>query len=169
MLNRRDCMALGAASFLVPACTTSQNGEPHVIVNDVHAQLNATRVARIARPNGLEALADAMRMAEIEGKAVSVSGSRHAMGGQQFAADSLLLDMRSMNRIVSLDRVAGTVEVQAGIEWPELIDDLAALQQRELQAWSIIQKQTGADRLTLGGALAANAHGRAFPDGFWCC
>ena len=27
-------------------------------------------------------------------------------------------------------------------------------------AWSIVQKQTGADRLTLGGALAANIHGR---------
>ena len=28
------------------------------------------------------------------------------------------------------------------------------------QRWSIIQKQTGADRLSIGGALAANGHGR---------
>ena len=28
------------------------------------------------------------------------------------------------------------------------------------RSWGIIQKQTGADRLCLGGALAANAHGR---------
>ena len=28
------------------------------------------------------------------------------------------------------------------------------------QRWGIVQKQTGADRLSLGGALACNAHGR---------
>ncbi len=160
MLNRRDCMTLGAASILLPACTTSQSDGQNVFVNDVHAQLNSTSVARIAMPDGLDALSDALHIADTEGKAVSVSGSRHAMGGQQFATDALLLDMRAMNRIFLLDRVAGTVEVEAGIEWPELIDGLATLQQGELQPWSIIQKQTGADRLTLGGALAANAHGR---------
>jgi FAD/FMN-containing dehydrogenase len=30
----------------------------------------------------------------------------------------------------------------------------------EPEPWSIVQKQTGADRLTIGGALAANVHGR---------
>ncbi len=160
ILNRRDCLALGAASLVVPSCTTGPRDEQNVIVNDVHAQLNATRVTRIVRPDSLDALSNALRMAETEGKSVSISGSRHAMGGQQFATDSLLLDMRSMNRILSLDPVAGTVDVESGVEWPELIDGLSLLQQGERQPWSIIQKQTGADRLTLGGALSANAHGR---------
>jgi FAD/FMN-containing dehydrogenase len=41
---------------------------------------------------------------------------------------------------------------------PCLLADQA--QQGHPNPWGIIQKQTGADRLTLGGALAANAHGR---------
>ena len=28
------------------------------------------------------------------------------------------------------------------------------------QAWAFAQKQTGADRLTIGGSLSANMHGR---------
>ncbi|MEE8439850.1 MAG: hypothetical protein V3S07_09690, partial [Micropepsaceae bacterium] len=76
MLNRRDCMTLGAASILLPACTTSQSDGQNVFVNDVHAQLNSTSVARIAMPDGLDALSDALHIADTEGKAVSVSGSR---------------------------------------------------------------------------------------------
>jgi FAD/FMN-containing dehydrogenase len=40
------------------------------------------------------------------------------------------------------------------------VHGLIAMQQGRAAAWGIIQKQTGADRLTLGGALAANVHGR---------
>ena len=94
------------------------------------------------------------------GKSVCVAGGRHAMGGQQFAAGAVLLDMRPMNRIVSLDRSRGIVEAEAGIQWPELIHGLIAMQKVRGAAWGIVQKQTGADRLTLGGALAGNIHGR---------
>jgi FAD/FMN-containing dehydrogenase len=37
---------------------------------------------------------------------------------------------------------------------------LIALQTGDAKPWGIIQKQTGADRLTIGGALGANIHGR---------
>jgi FAD/FMN-containing dehydrogenase len=82
------------------------------------------------------------------------------MGGQQFAGDAVLLDIRPMRRIVGLDAEHGIVEAEAGIEWPELIEGLIAMQDGQPAAWGIIQKQTGADRLTLGGALGANIHGR---------
>ena len=82
------------------------------------------------------------------------------MGGQQFGSDSTLLDLRSMNRVRRFDAVRGTVEVDAGIEWPELVRFLVERQKDSRRAWGIAQKQTGADRLTIGGALSANAHGR---------
>src|SRR5262249_41924344 len=72
--------------------------------------------------------------------------------------DAVLLDMRPMRRIVGLEQ--GVVEAEAGIQWPQLIERLIAMQRGQLAAWGIIQKQTGADRLTLGGALGANIHGR---------
>jgi hypothetical protein len=61
---------------------------------------------------------------------------------------------------VALDVERGLVTVEAGIQWPELLAGLDRLQTGRDSRWGIVQKQTGADRLTLGGALACNAHGR---------
>jgi FAD/FMN-containing dehydrogenase len=133
---------------------------PVAAVNDVHAQLNATQVDRVVAVDSLPTLREAIASARAADKPLCIAGGRHAMGGQQFAADGVLLDMRGMNRILSLDAGRGIVEAEAGIQWPELISGLHAMQAGEAQPWSIIQKQTGADRLTLGGALAANIHGR---------
>ena len=59
----------------------------------------------------------------------------------------------------SIPSVASSI-VEAGIDWPRLIDHLLWAGAGQAQPWGIIQKQTGADRLTIGGALAANIHGR---------
>src|SRR5258708_39397940 len=82
------------------------------------------------------------------------------MGGQQFGTDTLLVDIRKLSRVLNLDRKRGIIEVEAGIEWPELIDSYLTLQNGDRQSWGIAQKQTGADRLTMAGTIAANAHGR---------
>ena len=50
--------------------------------------------------------------------------------------------------------------MEAGIQWPELVRYLVEVQDGEREQWGIAQKQTGADRLTIGGALSANVHGR---------
>jgi len=82
------------------------------------------------------------------------------MGGQQFGADTLLIDIRKLNCVLHLDRQRGILEVESGIEWPELIEGYLALQSGGPPPWGIAQKQTGADRLTIAGTIAANAHGR---------
>jgi FAD/FMN-containing dehydrogenase len=82
------------------------------------------------------------------------------MGGQQFASGSLHLDTRGLDRVVDFDRETGHIEVEAGIQWPALIERYLALQAGAARVWGIAQKQTGADRLSLGGALASNVHGR---------
>lgn len=137
--------------------------ETSTLVNDLHSQLNPTRVHAITRTPSLEAVAAAIRQAASEGRAVAMAGGRHAMGGQQFAEDAVLIDTRSLNRIEGFDREAGTVTLDAGVQWPQLIAHLnesqASLDPAARQ-WGIVQKQTGADRLSLGGALACNAHGR---------
>ena len=130
------------------------------LVNDHHSQLNLTRVHRIAQPTSLESLRSLLSQARSEGRSLSIAGGRHAMGGQQFGADTILLDTRRMNRVLSFDRERGVVEIEAGIRWPELINYLACEQQGCWPQWGIRQKQTGADQLSIGGALSANAHGR---------
>ena len=133
-------------------------------VNDVHSGLNATRVVSIERPRSVGELQALVRQSEAARASLSVSGSRHAMGGQQFLAQHRLLDMRGMSRVLDMDMERGLVTAEAGIEWPALIDGYMSMQ-RALEPgceprWGIRQKQTGADNLTLGGALSANAHGR---------
>ncbi|MFL5644970.1 MAG: FAD-binding oxidoreductase, partial [Chloroflexota bacterium] len=140
--------------------TTTSDG---LVLNDAHSALNPTTVARIVRPAAVADVVTAVRGAAADGLGVSIAGSRHAMGGQQFGTGTVHLDMRGMNRIVGLDEATGIVDAEAGIEWAELIDGLLALQADHVDqpgAWGIRQKQTGADHLTLGGALAADVHGR---------
>lgn len=138
----------------------THTARPGTIVNDIHSQLNATQVHRFVWPASVEDVRDAVRAARAEGRPVSIAGGRHAMGGQQFGQGAVLLDMRGMNRVRFFDRQAGTIEVEAGIQWPDLVRYLIEAQKGEPEQWGIIQKQTGADRLSIGGALAANVHGR---------
>ena len=131
-----------------------------VLVNDLHSGLNPTRVGRIVRPAHAGELPAMVRAAREQGLAVTPAGGWHAMGGQQFAEGALLLDTRDMVGVVAFDAERGLVEVEAGIQWPALVAWLHARQAGAARPWSIRQKQSGADRLSLGGAVSANAHGR---------
>ncbi|MGV1013978.1 MAG: FAD-binding oxidoreductase [Methyloceanibacter sp.] len=162
MPTRRQLLRLaaqmGIGLTLLPYIGGRARGS--VLVNDVHSQLNPTEVDSIVTVESEAHLRETIAGARERGKPVSIAGGRHSMGGQQFAAGGVLIDTRSMRRILGLDAERGIVEIEAGIEWPGLIDGLIALQQGQPRQWGIIQKQTGADRLTLGGALASNIHGR---------
>jgi FAD/FMN-containing dehydrogenase len=162
MTDRRQF--LGAAALLAVSSGCAGLGRKRAgrgeLVNDVHSQLNETRVARIVRPDSLDGLRAAVREARSSGESISIAGGRHAMGGQQFGEGTLHVDMRGLKRILGFDAERGLIEVEAGIEWPALIEGCLRAQAGQPNAWGIAQKQTGADRLTLGGALAANIHGR---------
>jgi len=157
--TRRQFLAASSLTLLNWREAGAAPADARPLVNDVHSHLNPTRVERIVRPESLAALQQAVGTARSEKKAVCIAGGRHAMGGQQFAADSVLIDVRGLNRILHLDAERGIVEVEAGIQWPELVAGLLRMQGNESR-WGIAQKQTGADRLTLAGTLAANGHGR---------
>ena len=134
--------------------------EEGIWVNDLHSQLNRTKVSGVVFPDSIEAIQRALRHARQNGKALSVAGGRHAAGGQQFGTGAVLLDMTKMDRVLSLDANRGIVEVEAGIKWTGLIAYLLMAQENQPRQWGIAQKQTGANELTIGGAVAANAHGR---------
>lgn len=132
-------------------------------VADVHSALNRARV-RIIRPGSAEDVAGCVQRAVADGRPVSIAGGRHAMGGQQFLDGHDLLDLRGLDRILGFDHECGLVRAQAGIQWPALVEGIheaqRCLEPGAAPRWGIAQKQTGANNLTLGGALAANIHGR---------
>src|SRR5258707_11992988 len=160
MISRRGFMA-GSVALDASSASKRLTPEPEsILVNDIHSQLNPTRVLGISQPRSLEDVQSLVRTARKDRKLISVAGGRHAMGGQQFGTDTLLLDIRKLSRVLELDRKNGILEVEAGIEWPELIDGYLNLQNGDGPTWGITQKQTGADRFTMAGTIAANAQGR---------
>jgi len=129
-------------------------------VNDTHSALNPTLVSRIVEPRSVDDVVATVHLARNRGEAIAISGGRHAMGGQQFLSGAMLLDLRRLNHMLSLDEGRGLLRVEAGMTWPDVIRSYLARADAAICPWGIRQKQTGADRLTIGGAVAANIHGR---------
>ena len=90
-------------------------------LNDVHSQLNATLHYAVITPKSVEDIQHAVRDAKAKGQFISISGGKHSMGGQQFGKGTINLSMSSFNQVISLDAEKGIVEVQSGIQWPELV------------------------------------------------
>jgi len=137
MLSRRKAFRVGAqaAAALALVPLYHRRAEASILVNDIHSKLNATQVDRIVAIDSEAELKTALATARAEGKAVSVAGGRHAMGGQQFLSGGVLFDTRSMRRIIALDAQRGIVEAEAGIEWPDLIEGLVAMQAGQTKPW----------------------------------
>src|SRR5881409_1478395 len=158
MLTRREFIRTAALFALAPRILAEPERE--IWVNDVHSQLNRTRVRELLLPRSRDELAEIVRSASQKGLPISVSGCRHSMGGQQFATGSICIDTRSLNRVISFDQEHGLIEAEAGIQWPKLIRTYLDAQANSAKQWGIAQKQTGADTFTLGGSLSSNVHGR---------
>ena len=112
------------------------------------------------QPDDLEGVRKAFAMAKEEEKNVCIAGGRHSMGGQPFAQDGVLIDTRKLVRVLRFDTERGQIEVESGLMWPQLLEYLRAQQRGAERQWTFSQKQTGADRLTMGGSVSANIHGR---------
>jgi FAD/FMN-containing dehydrogenase len=158
MLTRREFIRSATLFALAPRIFAA--GAKEIWVNDVHSQLNRTRVRELLTPRSRDELAEIVRSASRKGLSISVSGCRHSMGGQQFATDSVCIDARSLAHVISFDQERGLIEVGAGIQWPKLIRAYLDAQRDSAKQWGIAQKQTGADTFTLGGSLSSNVHGR---------
>jgi FAD/FMN-containing dehydrogenase len=139
-----------------------------VLLNDVHSRLNETRVSAVVKPRDLNEIRYALDQARARGLKVSVGGARHAMGGQQFAHGGLHIDTRALCAVLGSDSERGLLHIQAGADWPCIMAASHAVA-RPLSpgkdaashpGWAIRQKQTGVDTVSLGGSIAANAHGR---------
>lgn len=160
MITRRDFLKAAAiAPFLqeIDAYAQSSRG---VLVNDVHSQLTATRINRIVTPHRLDGALMVIHQAQREGHSVCIAGGRHAMGAQPFATAGVMVDIHKLDRVLSFDRERGLIEVESGIQWPALLAYLTTSQKDATKQWTFPQKQTGADRLTMGGCLSSNVHGR---------
>ena len=146
-MDRREFLqAATAAALLLPALPAWARRRS--IID--YSGLDAVTVADERQPRSTVEVSDAV--GEWPG-AISVGGGRFSMGGQIAYPESLHLDMRQMNRVLSLDPERRTVRVQAGISWRDLQD---ALDPHDLSV-SIMQSFSN---FTVGGSVSVNCHGR---------
>jgi FAD/FMN-containing dehydrogenase len=158
MQTRRQFLRAAAVIAVAPHLLAEP--EKEIWLNDVHSQLNRTRVRALLTPRTRDQLVDSVRAGSRRNLPISIAGCRHSMGGQQFVSDGICIDIRGLARVLNFDRERGLIEAEAGIQWPELIRAYLEMQRDSIQQWGIAQKQTGADTFTLGGSLSSNVHGR---------
>jgi len=174
ILKRRDFLRSGAAAALLnggkafgqalpkPAAKKKPQQPPPegIPVNDVHSQLSGARVFKIVEPKSVDDVRAAFKLAQDEEKSVSVAGGRHSMGGQPFGDQAVLLDIRKLNKVVAFDAQKGLIELESGVQWPQLLEFLQNNAGAGEKPWTFSQKQSGVDKVTIGGSLSANIHGR---------
>lgn len=137
-------------------------------LNDVHSRLNGTEVREVARPGTTEEVVALVDRARHEGRPLCAFGGRHAMGGQQFRAGAIAVDTSALVGTPRLDAERGLLTMGAGSQWPRVIEGCRADDLPAGRGWAIRQKQTGADDMSLGGSVSANAHGRGLGIGPMC-
>ena len=130
------------------------------LVNYVHSRLNPTIVKKRVAVKSCQEIIDLIQNAQLSGERICIARGRHAMGGQQFLTSGLLIDTTEMKNILYFDYERGLIEVEGGILWTDLIFYLQKEQQGKAHQWTIAQKQTGGEKLKIGGSISANGHGR---------
>jgi len=119
-------------------------------INDVTG-VNRTSIYGIVQIKTEDDLKNALQFAKQHKLTVSIAGAKHSMGGQEFATDALVLDMRGFNQ-VSVDAKSKILTVQSGAIWHHILEYLNsyALSLEAMQSF---------DLPTVGGTISVNAHG----------
>ena len=118
-------------------------------INDASC-LNRTPIRGVVEVRQADDVRNALAFARQHGLRVSIAGVRHSMGGQAFAKNALVLDMRGFNRI-TLDEQAAVVRVESGATWHDIQNAIHP-------KWAVKSMQS-TDIFTVGGSISVNAHG----------
>ncbi|MFF1507629.1 FAD-binding protein [Streptomyces sp. NPDC058326] len=110
----------------------------------------APSLARVYRPRGHAEAADAVRACGPRGVIARGLGRAHGDAAQN--AGGTVLDMTGLDRILAVDTTAGLVDCEAGVTLHRLTEALLPL------GW-FVPVTPGTRYATVGGAVAADAHG----------
>ena len=110
------------------------------------------RAAQVRRPTSDDGLVDTV-LAEPR---ITVRGAGKSYGDAALPGGGVVLDMTSLDRIISFDEGDGVVVVEAGLVLKDLIDQTLRL------GWKL-PVVPGTERITVGGAVASDVHGKNHP------
>ena len=129
-----------------PAPAWAQKGGT---INDASC-LDRTPVFGVVAVRTADDVKHALAFARTNRRKVSIAGVRHSMGGQAFARDAVVLDMRNYNQM-SLDEANKVLTIESGATWHDI--------QNFLHPKYAVKAMQSTDIFTVGGSIAVNAHG----------
>ena len=119
-------------------------------INDVSG-VNRTSIYGILQIKSEDELRNTLHFARQQKLTVSIAGTKHSMGGQEFATDALVLDMHGFNQM-SVDAKSKILTVQSGAIWHHILE--------YLNPYTLsIEAMQSFDLPTVGGTISVNAHG----------
>src|SRR5437016_9871187 len=125
---------------------------PHLHVTDAR-RVYAAVARTIETPRSVADIRSVLQRAQRENVPVCMMGTGHNLGGHAFVNGAMILDMRLSSRVCSVDREKKCIRVESGIVWDKI--------QEAINPLGLALKTMQSDNIfTVGGSLAANAHGR---------
>jgi FAD binding domain len=144
-----------ASHSAAPAVPGPYPSRPQPWLTTSIPQLNL-RVQHVVRAQSVEEVAAVIRAARGEGRAVSIAGGMHAMGGQQFGTDTVLLDTRSLNRVKFDTEKFPPSHRPGDTTWRKLLSDLSSLghaQAGRIMLSAVSRVSPAKEKVRSGGAL----------------
>ena len=148
-MNRRELVSAAVATTVVAHQSPVLSNSSKEVVRD-YSGITSVPVDKVIRPISTPEVSEAVR--DWSGS-ISVGGGRFSMGGQVASPDSLHVDMRAMNRVLTVDPERRIARLQAGATWRDLQE---AIDKHDLSV-SIMQSFSN---FTVGGSVSVNCHGR---------
>lgn len=100
----------------------------------------------VVRPERVEGVVETLRVAKEHGLGVTTRGTGHSQSGQCLG-DALVLDTRSLNRVIDCSLEAGRIDLQGGATWWSAID-------RAVECGGLPAGLTHVPNPTVGGTLS---------------
>jgi FAD/FMN-containing dehydrogenase len=111
------------------------------------------RIERMVQVGDRTEIQRIVKEANEKGRHISIAGLQHSQGGHTYYKDSVVLDMKSFNKILEIDEQNKTIKVESGATWEDV--------QEAIQPLGLALKVTQSQSIfTIGGSLSVNAHGR---------
>lgn len=107
----------------------------------------------VFRPNSAEDILELFQLAQRHGLSIGLRGSGNSYGDAACNNEGVLLDLRRFNRILAWNPATGVIRVEPGVTleqlWTYILED---------GWWPPVC--TGTMKITLGGGVAMNVHGK---------
>ncbi|MCM3243032.1 FAD-binding oxidoreductase [Cytobacillus oceanisediminis] len=115
--------------------------------------MHPEQIDRIVKAVNQAELQKIVKEANEKGHHISIAGLQHSQGGHTYYKDSVVLDMKTFNKILEIDKQNKTIKVESGASWEDV--------QEAIQPYGLALKVTQSQSIfTIGGSLSVNAHGR---------